>query len=134
LLRAAGAGLGFQVEAMAQRHSRRRARIQFGGSRRAPGGRLEHAARLLGRPYSIDGRVVHGDKIGRQLGFHRQHPHQARETAAAGRLCRRSHGLPGGPHRGAANLGYRPSANQVTYDRCSKYTSSISAPTSTAPT
>ena len=24
---------------------------------------------LLGRPYSISGRVVHGDKLGRQLGF-----------------------------------------------------------------
>jgi len=27
------------------------------------------AAELLGRPYSISGRVVHGEKVGRQLGF-----------------------------------------------------------------
>ena len=27
------------------------------------------AARLLGRPYMMDGQVAHGDKIGRQLGF-----------------------------------------------------------------
>jgi riboflavin kinase/FMN adenylyltransferase len=32
-------------------------------------GDLEHAARLLGRAYCIAGRVVHGDKIGRTLGF-----------------------------------------------------------------
>ncbi len=32
-------------------------------------GELEHAARLLGRPYVIAGHVVHGGKIGRQLGF-----------------------------------------------------------------
>jgi riboflavin kinase/FMN adenylyltransferase len=32
-------------------------------------GDLEHAARLLGRPYSISGRVVHGEKIGRGIGF-----------------------------------------------------------------
>ncbi|MCX8097998.1 MAG: bifunctional riboflavin kinase/FAD synthetase [Casimicrobiaceae bacterium] len=27
------------------------------------------AARMLGRPYAISGRVAHGDKLGRQLGF-----------------------------------------------------------------
>jgi riboflavin kinase/FMN adenylyltransferase len=32
-------------------------------------GDMPHAARLLGRPYSISGRVMHGDKIGRSIGF-----------------------------------------------------------------
>lgn len=32
-------------------------------------GNLAHAARLLGRPYSICGRVMHGDKLGRELGY-----------------------------------------------------------------
>ena len=32
-------------------------------------GELDEAATLLGRPYRISGRVIHGDKIGRQLGF-----------------------------------------------------------------
>ena len=32
-------------------------------------GDLAHAARLLGRPYSICGRVMHGDKLGRDLGY-----------------------------------------------------------------
>ena len=32
-------------------------------------GELDHAARLLGRPYSISGRVVHGDKLGRGIGY-----------------------------------------------------------------
>jgi len=32
-------------------------------------GNHELAERLLGRPYSMMGRVVHGDKLGRQLGF-----------------------------------------------------------------
>lgn len=32
-------------------------------------GDLAHAARLLGRPYSICGRVMHGDKLGRELGY-----------------------------------------------------------------
>lgn len=32
-------------------------------------GELDAAARLLGRPYRISGRVVHGEKVGRTLGF-----------------------------------------------------------------
>ena len=114
LLREAGAHLGFQVEAMES--------VTLNGERASSSavrdalqeGRLEHAARLLGRPYSIDGRVVHGDKIGRQLGFatanirikHERPPLQ-------GVFAVEVNGLAGGPHRGAANLGYRPSANQV---------------------
>ena len=114
LLREAGAHLGFQVEAMES--------VTLNGERASSSavrdalqeGRLEHAARLLGRPYSIDGRVVHGDKIGRQLGFatanirikHVRPPLQ-------GVFAVEVKGLAGGPHRGAANLGYRPSANQV---------------------
>jgi len=115
LLRDAGARLGFQVEAM---HS-----VTLDGQRASSSavrdaledGRLEHAARLLGRPYSIDGRVVRGDQLGRQLGFatanirikHQKPPLQ-------GVFAVEVKGLPSGPHRGAANLGYRPSANQVT--------------------
>lgn len=32
-------------------------------------GQLDAAATLLGRPYRISGRVIHGEKVGRQLGF-----------------------------------------------------------------
>lgn len=32
-------------------------------------GRLEDAAKLLGRRYSMSGRVAHGEKLGRKLGF-----------------------------------------------------------------
>lgn len=32
-------------------------------------GELDQAANLLGRPYRISGRVIHGEKVGRQLGF-----------------------------------------------------------------
>src|SRR5262245_15124287 len=31
-------------------------------------GNLEHAAALLGRPFTITGRVAHGEKLGRSLG------------------------------------------------------------------
>ena len=32
-------------------------------------GQLDQASTLLGRPYRISGRVIHGEKVGRQLGF-----------------------------------------------------------------
>ena len=32
-------------------------------------GQIDEAATLLGRPYRISGRVIHGEKVGRQLGF-----------------------------------------------------------------
>jgi riboflavin kinase/FMN adenylyltransferase len=32
-------------------------------------GRLEAASQMLGRPYTISGRVLKGDRVGRQLGF-----------------------------------------------------------------
>jgi len=32
-------------------------------------GKMEEARRLLGRPFSIRGRVIHGKKLGRKLGF-----------------------------------------------------------------
>ena len=32
-------------------------------------GQLDQASVLLGRPYRISGRVIHGEKVGRQLGF-----------------------------------------------------------------
>ncbi len=114
LLRDAGANLGFQVEAMGS--------VTLNGERASSSavrdalqaGRLEHAARLLGRPYSIDGRVVHGDKIGRQLGFHTANIRIKHERPPLqGVFAVDVKGLPGGPHQGVANLGFRPTANQV---------------------
>jgi len=32
-------------------------------------GRVEEAAELLGRPYTLAGTVIHGDRLGRQLGY-----------------------------------------------------------------
>ena len=72
-LRQAGASAGFEVHAMpmvrssggdaAQRVSSSALRAILSA------GDVERAQSLLGRPYSISGRVVHGDKIGRTLGF-----------------------------------------------------------------
>lgn len=78
-------------------------------------GEMERAAMYLGRAYSIDGRVVHGDKVGRQLGFHTANIRiKHSKSPLSGVFAVEVHGLAGGPHRGVANLGVRPSANQLS--------------------
>lgn len=69
MLQRAGQEYGFAVEQMAT--------VLVDGARASStrvrqallAGDLDLARRLLGRPYSICGRVVHGDRIGRTLGF-----------------------------------------------------------------
>ena len=69
LLQAAGQKFGFAVEAM-QSITVDGKRVSSSAVRAAlAAGDMTQAARFLGRPYMIDGRVAHGDKIGRQLGF-----------------------------------------------------------------
>ncbi|WP_028451254.1 bifunctional riboflavin kinase/FAD synthetase [Chitinilyticum aquatile] len=71
-------------------------------------GELDHAARLLGRPYSISGRVVGGDRIGRELGFptaNIQLKHN--RPPLLGIFVVEVHGL-GGVRQGVASLGFRP--------------------------
>ncbi|QJR16410.1 bifunctional riboflavin kinase/FAD synthetase [Usitatibacter palustris] len=64
-----GAELGFEVEVLkavkqaGERISSTRVRAALAS------GDLDEAARLLGRPYAICGRVQHGAKRGRELGF-----------------------------------------------------------------
>jgi riboflavin kinase/FMN adenylyltransferase len=77
-------------------------------------GEMQHAARLLGRPYSIDGRVVHGDKIGRRLGFATANIRIRHDNPPlSGVFAVEARGLPDGPRRGVANIGVRPSANRL---------------------
>jgi riboflavin kinase/FMN adenylyltransferase len=67
-------------------------------------GRLSEAHSLLGRPYSISGKVVHGAKRGRQLGFPTANIHMRHERPAlTGVYAVKLDGLPS-----VANLGVRP--------------------------
>jgi len=65
-------------------------------------GELEHAAQLLGRPYSITGRVAHGDKLGRNLGFPTANLPLRHKPPLAGIFAVRVHGL-GPPRSGVAS-------------------------------
>lgn len=73
-------------------------------------GRMEDAARLLGRPYRISGHVVHGRKLGRDLGFRTLNLRFAHwKPAASGIFVVLVHGLTDAALPGVANLGTRPS-------------------------
>ncbi|MFN7086225.1 MAG: bifunctional riboflavin kinase/FAD synthetase, partial [Burkholderiales bacterium] len=69
MLKHAASRFGFEVEAMPS-VALDGVRVSSTAVRNAlAAGDLAHAARLLGRPYSISGRVVRGDGLGRKLGF-----------------------------------------------------------------
>ena len=73
-------------------------------------GRMADTARLLGRPYRISGHVVHGRKLGRELGFRTLNLRFAHwKPAASGIFVVRVHGLTETPLSGVANMGIRPS-------------------------
>lgn len=86
-------------------------------------GRMDDATALLGRPYSISGHVVHGAKLGRELGASASGAGDGFRTlnlrfthwkpAASGIFVVQVHGLDPDPDAppvpGVANLGVRPS-------------------------
>jgi riboflavin kinase/FMN adenylyltransferase len=75
-------------------------------------GRMMDAARLLGHPYHISGHVVHGRKLGRELGFKTLNLRFSHwKPAASGIFAVLVHGLTAAPVLGVANLGIRPSLN-----------------------
>ncbi|MFT3757760.1 bifunctional riboflavin kinase/FAD synthetase [Thauera sp.] len=111
MLQAAGAQHGFAVESMptlavaGERVSSSAVRDALAEAD------LAHAARLLGRPYSIAGRVSHGDKLGRQIGFPTANIQmQHRRPALTGVYAVSVEGLADGPVAGVANIGVRPTA------------------------
>ena len=72
-------------------------------------GDLARARRLLGRPYSISGRVVSGDQLGRKLGCPTANVLMKRNRPPlAGVFAVEVHGIDGGVLPGVASLGVRP--------------------------
>src|SRR5438093_1566475 len=71
-------------------------------------GELERAANMLGRPYAIVGRVAHGDKLGRNLGFPTANVPLRHKPALSGIFAVRVRGLGDAPRLGVASLGVRP--------------------------
>jgi riboflavin kinase/FMN adenylyltransferase len=110
MLDAAGAAAGFDVARMLS-YEVHGLRVSSSAVRESlAAGDMARVATLLGRPYSISGHVVHGRKLGRELGFRTLnlrfgHP----KPAAMGIFVVRVDGLAERPLQGVASLGVRPS-------------------------
>jgi len=122
MLDAAGQQAGFDVARM-NSYEVHGLRVSSSAVRAAlAAGDMASVAALLGRPYSISGHVIHGRKLGRELGQSRpggadgfrtlnlrfQHP----KPAAHGIFAVQVHGLTdAGPVDGVASLGHRPTVD-----------------------
>lgn len=108
-LEAAGARHGFAVEAMpdvlldGERVSSSAVRAALAA------GDLRRAERLLGHPYVISGRVAHGAKLGRDLGFPTANIVLRRAPPLSGIFVVEVEGRGGG----VASVGRRPTINTV---------------------
>jgi riboflavin kinase/FMN adenylyltransferase len=75
-------------------------------------GDFQHAAELLGHRYAISGHVIHGQKLGRNLGFPTLNLKVAhRRPAVSGVFVVQVHGLAQNPLPGVASLGVRPTVD-----------------------
>jgi len=114
-LQAAGAQFGFEVEQMGS-VSESGIRISSSAVREALAkGDLEHARRLLGHGYAISGHVVHGQKLGRSLGFPTLNLRIShRKPAVSGIFVVQVHGLAeenDRPLPAVASIGVRPTVD-----------------------
>jgi riboflavin kinase/FMN adenylyltransferase len=106
---AAGERLGFSVEE-ADTYEVDGERVSSTRIRNAlAAGGLGEAARLLGRPFRIAGRVIHGDKRGRGWGFPTANiAMDRRRLPFRGIYAVQVFGLGPTPRRGVASIGVRP--------------------------
>jgi riboflavin kinase/FMN adenylyltransferase len=110
-LAAAGERLGFQVDIVEP--------VTLGGQRLSSSairealavGDLVRAERLLGRPYTMTGRVVRGEQLGRKLGFptaNVRFPHRRLPVAGIFAVRVRIRGAAGPVLAAVASIGTRP--------------------------
>ncbi|MGB1199630.1 MAG: riboflavin biosynthesis protein RibF, partial [Thalassotalea sp.] len=71
-------------------------------------GHLAEAEKMLGRPYAIIGRVFHGDKRGRQLGFPTANILLKRRVSPVSGVYVVKINTQAGTFNGVANIGQRP--------------------------
>jgi riboflavin kinase/FMN adenylyltransferase len=136
MLDAAGERLGFDVARM-NSYEVSNTRVSSSAVREALGqGQMTRVAALLGRPYSISGHVVHGRKLGRDLGFRTLNLRFSHwKPAASGIFAVKVFGLGDEPLPGVANLGIRPSLdpNDVNGGRVLLETHCLAWPASLGP-
>ena len=111
-LRAAGEKYGFEVEVL-QDVVHGDKRISSSLVRTAlTGSDFGEAAELLGHPYAISGRVIHGNKLGRELGFPTMNLRMAQEyPVLSGIFITRVNGLGEPPLPAVSCIGTRPTVD-----------------------
>jgi riboflavin kinase/FMN adenylyltransferase len=109
LLREAGKRYGFEVEALPTVLNAG-TRISSSAVRAALAqGDFAQVKQMLGHPYTISGRVIHGQKLGRNIGFPTLNLRIAhKRPALSGIFVVQVHGLTKHPLPGVASLGVRP--------------------------
>src|ERR1700683_3801637 len=111
-LSAAGQRLGFEVDVL-DPIMLEGERISSSAVRTAlAAGDFASAARALGRPWSMRGRVIAGERLGRQLGFPTANLRlERRRSPVGGIFAVRVRGVAAGPLPGVASLGTRPTVD-----------------------
>ena len=112
----AGAKHGFEVSRVATIESDEGTRISSSAIRSClASGELEDAAQMLGRPYSMTGRVIRGQELGRTLGYPTANLElHRRNCPLQGIYAVRVHGVGGDPLSGVSSLGTRPTVGGET--------------------
>jgi riboflavin kinase / FMN adenylyltransferase len=114
MLAEAGRRLGFSVDVVPP-VTLDGERVSSSGVRDALGrGEFEIAKRRLGRPYTMRGRVVPGQRLGRDIGFPTANLRiERRRAPLKGIFAVRVHGIGVAPLAGVASLGTRPTVGGV---------------------
>lgn len=109
LLHQMGESLGFTVRAEPLVSSDDGDRVSSSRVREAlASGDLAAALQLLGRPYQLSGRVIHGQKLGRTLGIPTLNLRMPEDLIASGIFAAWVHGLEPHPLAAVVSLGRRP--------------------------
>ena len=113
MLQDAGRRFGFQVETLpAVMHGAQR--ISSSAVRAALAeGDFARTSELLGHPYTMSGHVIHGQKLGRTLGFPTLNLRVVHRPALSGIFVVQVHGLADRPLPAVASLGVRPTVEDA---------------------
>ncbi|GGY66125.1 bifunctional riboflavin kinase/FAD synthetase [Pseudoduganella albidiflava] len=113
LLQEAGERYGFHVETLPTVMNGS-TRISSSAVRTAlADGDFAQAEQLLGHPYSISGHVIHGQKLGRTLGYPTLNLRVPHRPALSGIFIVQVHGIAGAPLPAVASLGVRPTVEDA---------------------